>query len=129
MMSPELRLCLLAGLLATPWPAVAQSPATAKVASLSIEPAEVVLTHAEDRQQLLVSARLADQTERDATHGVQYVSANPAVVSISPRGVVRAKGVGQAVIHVDGFGVKTSVQVKVVGVALRPVSFANDVMP
>src|SRR4051794_6303602 len=128
-MSAALRLCLLGCLVALPGTAAAQSSTPAKVVGLSADPAEVVLTHANDRQQLLVSAQLADRTEHDSTHGVQYTAADPAVVSVSPQGVVRVKGVGQTVIHVSGHGFKASVPVRVTAAAERPVSFANDVMP
>ncbi len=128
-MSAALRLCLLGSLLALPGIAAAQTPAPANIVRLSAAPAAVVLTHADDRQQILVTAHCADQTERDATHAVQYTVANPAVASVSAQGVVRAKGVGHTVVQISGPGGKAEVRVKVTEAVERPVSFANDVMP
>ncbi len=113
--------CLFAGL------AAAQAPE--KVVELTVEPAQVALGHAEARQRLLVSGKLADGSVRDLTRTVRYVSSNPAVAAVSPQGVVTPKGPGTASVQVQGDGVQATVPVAVSGTAPRPVSFTNDIMP
>jgi hypothetical protein len=112
------------------WPAaVAGQPPEAKAVALTAEPAQVVLTHAGDRQRLLVTARLADDTVRDCTRSVRYTSADPAVAVVSPEGIVTPKAAGQTTISVAGSGQRIQVPVTVKSAEQRPVSFAIDVMP
>jgi hypothetical protein len=129
-MSPRsLSLFALGGLLLA-WPAAgAGRTAEPNVVALNAEPAQVVLTHAGDRQHLLVTGKLADDTLRDCTRSVQYASANPAVAAVSAEGVVTPKAAGQTTISVAGFGLSVQVPVVIKGADRRPVSFANEVMP
>jgi hypothetical protein len=109
-------------------PNAVRAAAGAAPVELSAEPARVVLTHAGDRQRLLVSGRLPDGTFRDLTRSVRYLSANPAVAEVSPEGIVSPKSAGETTLQVIG-PARLSVPVVVQDVARRPVSFANDVMP
>jgi hypothetical protein len=101
-----------------------------KVAELTVEPATVRLAHGDDRQGLLVTAKLADGSLRDLTRGVRYASANPAVATVGADGTVAPRGAGQTTLKVTApGGASRDVPVTVAGAARRPVSFANDVMP
>src|SRR5438552_1307041 len=83
--------------------AVAQTPSTLqKITALAAEPAQVTLTHADDQQRLLISGKLADESFRDLSRAVKYVSANPAIAAVSDQGIISAKTVGQTTIQVAG---------------------------
>jgi hypothetical protein len=100
-----------------------------KAVELAVEPAEVTLTHVEAKQHLLVSGKLADGSFRDLSRSAVYASTNPAVAIVSAQGLITPKGPGEAAIQVQSDGVQSTVKVTVKDVALRPVSFSNDVMP
>ena len=95
----------------------------------SVEPARVVLHHAHDRQQLAVTAKLADGSLRDATRAAKFVTGNPNVVQVTPQGVLTPVAPGRAVIQVSGPGFQQTVAVEVKDTSERPVSFAHDIMP
>jgi hypothetical protein len=101
----------------------------ARIVALTAEPAQVVLTHAGDRQHLLITARLVDDSLRDGTRSVQYASADPAIAAVDAQGIVTPKAAGQTTISVAGSGLSVQVPVLVKSADRRPVSFANDVMP
>ncbi|HMC64568.1 MAG TPA: DUF1549 domain-containing protein [Gemmataceae bacterium] len=107
----------------------ARADALARVTQLTVEPAQITLRHADDRQQLIITGKLPDGSARDLTRDVQFGSSNPGIAVVSSRGVVAATGAGQANIHVVGAGLAAIVPVTVKGIAGRPISFANDVMP
>lgn len=111
---------------------LARTPAFAQetIAEVGVQPSQVILTHADARQHLLVSARLADGTFRDMTRHARYTSAHPTVATVNELGVVTPKGAGDTSIEValPGGGT-TRVAVKVTAAATLPVSFANDIMP
>jgi Protein of unknown function (DUF1553)/Protein of unknown function (DUF1549) len=117
-------------LLACAGTAPAQTPTPLpNVAALTAEPAQVTLSHADDRQRLLITGKFADDTLRDLTRSVQYASANPAVAEVSAEGVITPKTAGQTSVQVVLSGQSLAVPVTVKGVERRPVSFANDMMP
>lgn len=100
------------------------------IAQLSVEPAVVSLSHAEARQHLLVSARLADGSFRDMTRTARYTSAHPAIAEVNAAGIVAPRGAGDTTIEITlPGGGTTRVAVKIVAATPRPVSFTNDVMP
>ena len=100
------------------------------IAQVTVEPATVTLTHADARQHLLVSAKLADGSYRDLTRSAQYASAHPAIAGVTAAGVVAPRGTGETVIQITlPGGGTTRVAVKVAAAAPRPVSFSTDVMP
>jgi hypothetical protein len=119
---------LLAGVLLWAAPAHAQAPA-AKLAELTAEPAAVTLRHAEDRQRLLVTGKLADGALRDFSRAAKYASSNPQVVRVSEEGVLAPVAVGQAAIQISADDKSTTVNVTVSDASQKPVSFANDIMP
>jgi hypothetical protein len=106
--------------------AAAQTPP--RVVEMTAEPARAELRHADDRQQLIITGKLADGTVRDLTRNVQYVSTNPSLVAVSGQGLITPRGTGNAAIQVIGPNGTLSVPV-VSANSARPISFANDVMP
>jgi hypothetical protein len=98
-------------------------------AELSVEPAQVALAHAEDAQRLAVTGSWSDGSIRDLTREVKFASSDAAVAAVSPQGIVTPRGTGSATIQITGLGPGLAVPVTVKGNAIRPVSFANDVMP
>jgi hypothetical protein len=106
---------------------VGASQATA--AELSIAPAEVVLRHADDRQQLVVTAWLDDGTLRDVTREASYASENAAIAVVGPDGVVKPHSTGRTAVRVSTPGLFSRIIVTVQSADSRPVSFHNDIMP
>src|SRR5438128_5273129 len=95
----------------------ARADALVRVTQLTVEPAQITLRHADDRQQLIITGKLPDGSARDLTRDVQFGSSNPGVAVVSSRGVVAATGAGQANIHVVGAGLAAIVPVTVKGIA------------
>src|SRR5262245_11865203 len=91
--------------------AVRASAQEIRVVELTVEPPQIALHHADDRQRLLVTGKLADGGVRDLTRLVQFKSQSPAVATISPHGVAAPKAPGEAVIRVSGFGIDKDVPV------------------
>jgi hypothetical protein len=106
--------------------AQAQAP---HVAALTVDPAQITLTHQHDEQRLLVTGKLSNDTLRDLTRSAHYTSADPKIATVSENGVVRPVGVGETKIEIATGEQKQLVPVVVKSVAERPVSFAHDVMP
>jgi len=113
----------------------AAKPDAIKIERLVLEPSPVVLRGADDLVQVLVTAQMADGSERDVTHAAQYNVANPAVVAVA-LGQVRSTGDGGTKIRVavkqpqGGGEVAADLEVKVEGFGVdRPINFANDVIP
>ncbi|MFN4258244.1 MAG: DUF1549 domain-containing protein [Gemmataceae bacterium] len=118
--------CIMLGVLFIVSALAAETPP--KAAKLSVEPAQVILSHAGARQQLLVSGELADGSIRDLTRAVRYVSSDPAIAAVDARGIVTPKGNGETTLQVIG-DMTVTVAVTVQSVEPRPVSFTNDIMP
>ncbi len=135
------------GLVTTVAPAAddAASVAAVKVAAVKIdrlvvEPSPVVLHGADDMVQLLVTAQMADGSQRDVTHAAQYRVANQAIVSVG-LGQLKSSGDGGTKIHIaikqPGQGapgqateVAADLDVKVEQFGVeRPINFANDIIP
>jgi hypothetical protein len=114
-------------LLAMSVPIAAQAPLQAT--DLSIEPAQVTLTHASDRQRLLVTGKLGDGSLSDFTRMARFACNNPAIAQVTAEGTIIPKSAGQAIIQVTSGNTRKDVPVNLTGAAARPVSFANDVMP
>ncbi|WP_254510353.1 DUF1553 domain-containing protein [Anatilimnocola floriformis] len=91
---------------------------------------QVVLQGAEANWQLLVEGIGADKLMRDATHGVEYLAADPHVATVSATGMITAKRDGTTTIEISAGGVKTSVAVTVSGTQEpRQLNFENDIVP
>jgi hypothetical protein len=113
--------------------AVKAGPTTAapavRLLSLSAQPAAVRLTGATARQQLLVTGRFSDDTERDLTREVRFTVDNR-LCAVSAEGVVTPRGDGQGavVVKVAGQVLKVPVAVASAKVA-APTRFLTDVLP
>jgi hypothetical protein len=116
-------------LAATPPGAAQAPPAAAKALDLAVEPSQVTLTHADDHQRLLVTAKLTDGSFRDLTRTAKYTSTNPAIAEVSAQGIITPRAAGQTTIQVSNAGVSVSVPVTVQNAARRPISFSHEVMP
>ena len=115
------------------WVAVASLPSSASAAGLVIRPDRVALDGGFERCQLLVaeSADGVDPERRpDLTMAASYVSADPAVATVSPAGVVSAAGNGTTRIVATVGDVSATVEVEVAGVVEQPrADFDRDVLP
>jgi hypothetical protein len=121
------RPCLLAGiLLFLLSPVRAETP----VVDLVADPAEVRLTGPVATWSLLVHGKTAGGDHTDLTHAAHYRSENPAVATVSERGVVRAVGDGSTAVRVEAAGKTAAVAVRVEGTKVpRRFNFENDVVP
>ncbi len=105
------------------------------IVGLTVEPATVTLSHADDSIQFVVTARLSDGSLRDVTRGAQYAFDQPGVAAVT-QGRLFPKGNGTAVIQVsfqDSQSSQTNmaevrVEVKQFDVP-RPLNFAVDIVP
>ncbi len=101
-----------------------------KPATLMVDPAVVSLRGPQAVYTLLVTGKTADGRVVDLTNNATYVSAQPAVATVSPRGVVRARKDGKAEIIVSAEGKTAKVQVEVRGAQEQRIyHFENDIMP
>lgn len=98
--------------------------------SVKIEPGDGVLVGRRGTRQLIASATDADGAQRDLTRLLDWVSLNPEIAVVSPKGQVVPKGNGTATIVARGGSVEARTTVKVEGMEKpAPVSFRNDVIP
>jgi hypothetical protein len=101
-----------------------------KLATLTADPAVVSLRGPQSVYTLLVTGKTADGRVLDLTNSATYVSAQPDIATVSPRGVVRGKKDGKAEIVVTAEGKTAKVQVEVQGSQEQRVyHFENDIMP
>jgi hypothetical protein len=97
---------------------------------LMIEPATIVLSGADARQQLAVSRLEADGSPRDVTRECRFVIEPAAPASITHSGVVYPKSDGRGWIRAMVGGLSASVEVRVDrATTRRPASFRADVVP
>jgi hypothetical protein len=122
-------LCLLASLTILCWLGPAPGEDTLHVKSLEIEPARLALQHAQDRQRLVVTGRLACDSVGDLTRQVEFHSTNQAVAEVNDLGVVQPRAIGQAAIVIRLGPLSAQVPVVVESATRRPVSYANDIVP
>jgi hypothetical protein len=99
-------------------------------ASVEVAPKDSALVGRRATRQLILTARDADGSIRDLTRLVEWVSLDPAIAVVSPKGQVTPKANGTATIVAR----KGSVEAKTTVVVSRmdvpaPVSFRNDVIP
>ena len=99
------------------------------VASLAIEPAEIVLHSANRQQQVLITGSLKDGRLVDLTRQAKFIVADSTVADVSPGTLVgRRDGVTELTVTVGGLSITK--QIRVQGFAqYPPVHFANDVIP
>lgn len=107
----------------------AAQPPLEGVQSISVEPQEVLLRGENRRQQLLITAEMADGRSRDVTRLATVESAQTTVVRMDGAAVWGVAD-GTTEIRVQVAGKSTSVPVRVTGFAnYPPVHFVNDIIP
>ena len=98
--------------------------------SVSIEPVEAKLVGKRATRQLIVTGKYDDGSIRDLTRALEWVSLNPEVATVSPKGRVEPKGNGTATIVARGGSSEVKATLSVEGFEKpAPVSFRNDVIP
>jgi hypothetical protein len=99
-------------------------------ASVAIAPADATLSGRRATGQLIVTATETDGSMRDLTRVVEWVSLDPEVAIVSPRGRVEPRSNGTATIVARRGSVEARTTVKVAGLERpAPVSFRRDVIP
>lgn len=123
--------CLLAGLLIPLASATSLAAAELPVIeSLSVQPAEAVLTHPRHIQSLLVTGQTADGRRIDLTSQADFSSSSRQVAEVSPLGHVLPAGSGESTITVSAAGRTAAVRIQVQLPQERPpYSFTHEVMP
>src|SRR5688572_10472321 len=96
---------------------------------LRVDPKEVVLTGPDAMLQLLVEGKTASGFV-DATHSATFESDNRQVVTVSPAGMLLARGDGKATITVRAGAATASVPVRITDTTkARTFHFENDITP
>lgn len=107
--------------------------ALAQPANLKIEAtgAPELNLHGKDaRQQLLVTATLADGAVRDFTRQATYSATPAGIVNIDANGIVSPVADGAVTITAESEGVKATLSAHVEGAAHEaPINFANQIVP
>ena len=100
-----------------------------KVLSLSVEPKEVLLRGENRRQQLLITAQMAEGRSRDVSH-LAKLEAGSATILRMDGAVVNGITDGTAEIRVQVGGQSIAIPVRVAGFASYPkVHFVNEILP
>jgi hypothetical protein len=104
-------------------------PAAAKLLRIDAQPATLTLTHPYDYRQLLLTGQLESGEQIDVTRMARVEISN-AIVTISPRGMVRpvADGEGELTFTVAGQTLLVPIRVSGQKAKYEP-SFVRDVMP
>jgi hypothetical protein len=98
--------------------------------SVTIAPADPVLQGRRATRQLIATATYPDGNVRDLTRALDWVSLDPEIAVISPKGRVLPKSNGTATIVARKGSVEVSTKVKVERLEQpSPVSFRRDVIP
>ena len=97
---------------------------------LRLYPPQVALTGPRSVQQLILTETEDARVTADLTTGARFVSANPAIATVTPEGEVRPAGDGETTVTATSAGRTARVVVRVSGFADKtPPSFRNDVLP
>ena len=108
---------------------IASQPPVSGAETLQVQPASIVLSGADSRQQLLVTATLSGR-EFDATDQATFQSSDPTIAIVGRDGVVLPVADGVAKIEVVAGGQSASVDVKVVNAKEVPsLHFGRDIIP
>ncbi len=91
---------------------------------------ELMLRGKDARQQLLVTAKVADGALRDFTHKATYAASPAGIVQVDSDGVVTPLADGTATVTANVEGVAASLPVKVEKAgAVEPINFPNQIVP
>jgi hypothetical protein len=101
-----------------------------EVKSVTVHPAKVALTGADDAAQLIVTATLADGRFADLTADAQFAVVDGKSAAVLPGGrvVPKADGTTEIVVSANGQSVKVPLTVKSMGENL-PLNFTNQIVP
>jgi hypothetical protein len=111
-------------------PVAPAEPPRAAPQGLTVHPARVTLDGPRAEQRLGVLGRYADGRAWDLSRAAKYSSSAPGVATVTPQGVVRPAGDGQAVITVEAGGAKATVPVQVSKASADvPVNFTREIVP
>ena len=98
--------------------------------TVQIEPSTATISGPRATSQLIASGTYADGSVRDLTRALEWVSLNPEIATVTPKGRVIPKTNGVAQIVARGGSVEAKATVTVVNAdKLVPISFRNDVVP
>ena len=105
-------------------------PLRAEAGQLKLLPDTITLTGPQAGQRLIVLIEEGGQYVGDRTGQAAFTSSNPAAVSVSEAGFVKAAGDGEAVITANFEGQRATAKIKVEKTqAALDWSFRNDVIP
>jgi hypothetical protein len=105
-------------------PAQSSSPV-----GIAVQPTEIALSDVKGTQRLLVTQRHPSSLESDVTSMAKFESLDPAVVSVTPGGVISARGPGEATIVVRYGGRDQRIAVRVARWETAPsVNFRTEVV-
>jgi len=96
-----------------------QNEAGTQIERIELLPFETIL-EPEDQQQVLVTAHFADGHQEDLTDEVAYTVTDPAVLSISAEGRVKARKLGEAAVVVRVAGQSAEAQYGVISHPISP---------
>ncbi|MEX2186769.1 MAG: DUF1549 and DUF1553 domain-containing protein [Pirellulales bacterium] len=104
-------------------------PAGVEIASLEVFPEKIDLTNRFDYRQVLLTGLTAEGERVDLTR-IAKIEPTADVVTVSPRGQVRPKADGQAVLKISAAGKSAEIPVTVTGAAAPyAVDYVRDVTP
>ncbi len=103
--------------------------AAGEIVEISVTPGASKLVGRRATQQLIATGKAADHSVVNLTRGVEWVSLDPQVAVVSPKGRVTPKGNGTATIIARN-SLTASAMLTVAGMETKsPVSFRRDVIP
>jgi WD40 repeat protein len=108
---------------------VEQLSADQKLASIEASPKSIELSAAFEKNQLVLTGRLANGTMVDVTRMVKFAAAQPNIVSVSGSGLVRVLGKGQTKLSASVGGQTVEIPVNVVSSEIAPTDYIRDVTP
>jgi hypothetical protein len=116
--------------LAAPSPARDASSLIGNPTALVLEPADPTLSGRRATRQVIATATYPDGSLRDLTRALEWVSLQPEIAVVTPRGQIQPRSNGTATIVARGGSLEASTSVKVEGMDRpAPVSFRRDVVP
>lgn len=108
---------------------IEQLSADQKLVSIEAIPQSIELTGAFEKNQLVLTGRLANGTSLDVTRMVQFAVAQPGVITVSDSGLVRVSGKGQTTISATAGGQTAKISVNVTSAEIAPTDYIRDVTP
>lgn len=102
----------------------------AEARALKVVPSTVVLVGPDAVQQLAVDGMLSEAGVRDLTAESRFTTANEAVVTVEPSGVILPRGDGKTTITIRAGSLEATIPVEVKDFQSgAPISFGNQILP